>query len=87
MASATSIETPAVMSVDPQTGKLKVARQAPGDDTTTRYSALMSEQPIHVVSTRPPSPIRWTSVTFLRTSHRQSSRFQSLLLSDYNQLR
>jgi hypothetical protein len=30
----------------------------------------MSEQPIHVVSTQSPSPIRWTSVTFLRTSHR-----------------
>lgn len=66
-----AIETPAVMSVDTQTGKLEIASQAPGDDTTTRHSALMSEQPVLVASTRPSSPIHWTSVMFLHTSHRK----------------
>jgi pimeloyl-ACP methyl ester carboxylesterase len=66
-----AIETPAVMSVDTQTGKLEIASQAPGDGTTTRHSALMSEQPVLVASTRPSSPIHWTSVMFLHTSHRK----------------
>lgn len=65
-----SIDTPAVMAVDTQTGKLEVARQAPGDDTTTRHSALMNDQPVVAVSGRPQSPIRWSSVMFLHTSHR-----------------
>ncbi len=62
-------DTPSVMSVDTQTGKLKVACRAPGDDTTTRRSALMKDQPIHVATTRAASPISWTSVTFLHASH------------------
>lgn len=66
-----AIETPAVMSVDTETGKLEVAKSVPGDDTTTRHSALMSEQPVETVSTRPASPIHWTSVMFLHTSHRK----------------
>lgn len=66
-----AIETPAVMSVDTETGKLEVLKSVPGDDTTTRHSAMMSEQPVEVVSTRPASPIRWASVTFLHTSHRK----------------
>ncbi len=66
-----AIETPAVMSVDTETGKLEVAKSVPGDDTTTRHSALMSEQPVEAVSTRPTSPIHWTSVMFLHTSHRK----------------
>ncbi len=66
-----AIATPAVMSVDTQTGKLEVAKSVPGDDTTTRHSALMSDQPVEAVSTRPASPIHWTSVMFLHTSHRK----------------
>ncbi len=66
-----AIETPAVMSVDMESGQLEVAHSVPGDDTTTRHSAVMTEQPVDAVSTRPASPIRWDSVTFLHTSHRK----------------
>lgn len=65
-----SIDTPAVMAVDTQTGKLEIARQAPGDDTTTRHSAQMNDQPVAAISGRPQSPIRWSSVMFLHASHR-----------------
>lgn len=64
-----SIDTPAVMAVDTQTGKIKVARHSPGDDTTTRQSALMTDQPADSVSIPSPSPIPWSSVTFLHSSH------------------
>lgn len=66
-----AIETPAAMSVDTRNGNIQVAAYAPGDDTTTRHSALMIEQPIETVSTRPLSPIQWTNIMFLHTSHRK----------------
>ncbi|WP_442508030.1 esterase/lipase family protein [Novipirellula sp. SH528] len=66
-----AIETPSQMSVDTRTGKIKVAGSSPGDDTTTRHSAVMSEQPVQLASTQPNSPIHWTSVMFLHTSHRK----------------
>ncbi len=65
-----SIETPSVMSVDVPTGKLKVAWREAGDDTTTQKSAVMSEHPAGSGSQRPFSPIQWTRVTLLPTSHR-----------------
>lgn len=66
-----STETPAVMSVDVQSGKIEVVQNLPGDDTTTRRSALMSELAAQEAATRPASPIQWSSVTFLPTSHRK----------------
>lgn len=66
-----AIETPSVMSVDTKTGVVNVAMNSPGDDTTTRQSAVMSEQPVQLITNRPTSPIPWTSVMFLHTSHRK----------------
>jgi pimeloyl-ACP methyl ester carboxylesterase len=65
-----AIETPAVESVDFQNGEVKTARNAPGDDTTTRASALMDERTDLSRGHRLMSPIHWTSTMFLHTSHR-----------------
>lgn len=65
-----SIDTPAVESVDLQSGEVATARSDPGDDTTTRASALMDERTDLAGGARLVSPIRWTSTMFLHTSHR-----------------
>ena len=41
-----AIETPAVLSANLKSGELSVLKQTPGDDTTTRHSALMNEHPV-----------------------------------------
>ncbi len=65
-----AIETPAVESVDLQTGEVKTTRSDPGDDTTTRASAVMDERTDRSRGSRLVSPIHWTSTMFLHTSHR-----------------
>lgn len=61
--------TPSVIEIDRNTGKVRVAEYAPGDEQVTRASALLDErvgadwQPVLV------SPIDWTGVTFLAANH------------------
>lgn len=61
--------TPAVLSVDPATGKLKIAVTAPGDDTVTRGSALMDERTGGPYKPRLRSPVPWASVRFIPATH------------------
>lgn len=58
-----------VASVDPQSGRLRVVQQSPGDGTVTRSSALMDERTGG--SWRPGlrSPIDWRGVNFVFTDH------------------
>ncbi len=61
--------TPSVVEVNRDTGKVRVAQYAPGDEQVTRESALLDErvagdwQPVLV------SPVEWTGVTFLAANH------------------
>ena len=65
-----AIETPAVEAVDLQSGELHAVRSSPGDDSTTRTSAVMDERTGRSRGARLVSPIHWTSVMYLHTSHR-----------------
>ncbi len=68
-----AIDTPSVIAVDRRTGRVKVASYSPGDDTTTRASAVMEERIDEPSAGRPLSPIYWTSTMFLRSSHRNET--------------
>ncbi|MEM9020402.1 MAG: hypothetical protein AAGC44_07540 [Planctomycetota bacterium] len=62
-------DTPAVLSVDPQTGRARVAATAPGDDTVTRTSALMDERTGGPYQPRLRSPVDWQTVRFIPATH------------------
>ncbi|MEM1355784.1 MAG: hypothetical protein AAGH88_12990 [Planctomycetota bacterium] len=62
-------DTPAVLSVDPQTGRVRVAATAPGDDTVTRASALMDERTGGDYLPRLRSPVDWQTVCFIPATH------------------
>jgi pimeloyl-ACP methyl ester carboxylesterase len=65
-----SIETPSVLAVDLETGEIDTVKNAAGDDTTTRASAVMDERSGGSRAARLVSPIHWTSTMFLHASHR-----------------
>lgn len=61
--------TPDVIAVDPRTGRIRVASDAPGDDTVTRSSALMDERLGTGYRPRLRSPVWFASVQFLTSDH------------------
>ncbi len=62
-------ETPDVLSVNPETGELKIKSEAPGDGTVTRASALMDERLGGDYKPRLRTPIGWDSVKFIPADH------------------
>jgi pimeloyl-ACP methyl ester carboxylesterase len=65
-----AIETPSVEAVNLQSGQIQAVQHAAGDNTTTRTSAVMDERTGTSHTARRISPIHWTSVMFLHSSHR-----------------
>lgn len=61
--------TAAVVSVDTDTGSLKVVKKEPGDGTVLRASALLDERVGQRWVPYLESPIHWTSTHFLFTDH------------------
>jgi hypothetical protein len=61
--------TPAVLAVEPATGKLSVRTTAPGDGTVLRSSAVMDERVGRGWAPGLVSPIAWADVTFLFSDH------------------
>jgi len=64
-----AVPTNAVVAVDTVSGETKVVKEAPGDGTVLRSSALMDEGIGTDVVGRLDSPIDWTGVHFLFTDH------------------
>ncbi|MCZ6718010.1 MAG: hypothetical protein O6944_02505 [Gammaproteobacteria bacterium] len=64
-----AVPTNAVVAVDTYSGATNVVKEAPGDGTVLRSSALMDEGIGSDVVGRLDSPIDWTSVHFLFTDH------------------
>jgi pimeloyl-ACP methyl ester carboxylesterase len=64
-----AIDTPDMLEVDPETGKVKISGMAPGDDTVTRKSALMDERMGTGYVPRLRSPLHFDTVQFLTSSH------------------
>ena len=64
-----AVPTSAVVAVDTDSGVVNVVKQAPGDGTVLRSSALMNDGLGTGVVGRLDSPIDWTSVHFLFTDH------------------
>ncbi len=64
-----AVPTNAVIAVDTVSGVTNVVKEAPGDGTVLRSSALMVEGTGTDVVGRLDSPIDWTSVHFLFTDH------------------
>ena len=64
-----STKTPQLASVDRETGEVKISEFGPGDGSVPRYSALADRridgnwEPVLV------SPIDWSGVTFLPSTH------------------
>ena len=69
-----AVETPAIVGVDPETGKVRVAGTGPGDGTVLRSSALMDERVGDERAGRLRSPISWDSVQFLFTGHLEMTK-------------
>ena len=69
-----AVETPAIVGVDPETGKIRVAGTGPGDGTVLRSSALMDERVGDERAGRLRSPISWDSVQFLFTGHLEMTK-------------
>jgi hypothetical protein len=63
------VPTPATVVVDTLTGRFAEQIRAPGDGTVIRQSALMDERQGRAWAPRLDSPIPWTDVQFLFTSH------------------
>lgn len=61
--------TPAVIAVEPSTGRIRIERTAPGDGTVLRTSALMDERIGESWTPGLNSPVYWTHVTFLFRDH------------------
>lgn len=61
--------TPAVLAVNPRTGRVSVKEFAPGDGTVTRASALMDERVGGAFTPRLSTPIRWDKVQFVPADH------------------
>ncbi|MDX1487828.1 MAG: hypothetical protein R3268_06480 [Acidiferrobacterales bacterium] len=64
-----AVSTDAVVAVDPATGRIEVAKQAPGDGKVLRSSALLDERVDTERGSRLRSPIEWTNVLFLFRNH------------------
>ena len=64
-----AVSTDAVVAVDPATGEITVVKQAPGDKTVLRSSALMDERVGSNRRGRLESPIDWAAVLFLFRDH------------------
>lgn len=64
-----AVPTAAVARVDPRTGRLQVIARAPGDGTVLRASALLDERSGSSWHPYVRSPIPWSDVLFLFTSH------------------
>ncbi len=62
-------DTPAVISVALESGKIQILKSAPGDNTTTRASAVMDERTVRSRGARLASPIHWTSTMYLNANH------------------
>jgi len=58
-----------VIAVDPIDGDLVMLERAPGDDTVTRWSALMDERTGQDWTPRLQSPIDWAAVQFIFSNH------------------
>lgn len=69
-----ALPTPAVVSVDLNSGKVKVIEHAPGDGTVTRSSALMDERMGGTWSPHLASPIHWRQTFLLFTHHREQTK-------------
>jgi hypothetical protein len=75
--------TPDRAEVDPATGQLRYADDAPGDGTVTRTSALMDERLGTEWQPRLQSPEEWSSVVFVFADHlgmTKDPRFTDMLL-------
>jgi pimeloyl-ACP methyl ester carboxylesterase len=64
-----ALETADVVSVNPNTGKVKITGYAPGDNTVTRASALMDERVGSDYIPRLQSPASFESYLFLSEEH------------------
>ncbi len=64
-----AMDTPDIMSVNPETGATRISSDAPGDGTVTRSSALMDERVGKGYVPRLRSPIHWRGVQFLNDEH------------------
>lgn len=64
-----AVPTQAVVAVDTASGATSVVKEAPGDGTVLRSSALMDERIGADLVGRLDSPIDWTSVHFLFSDH------------------
>jgi hypothetical protein len=69
-----ALPTPAVVSVDLNTGNVEVIEHAPGDGTVTRSSALMDERVGGEWSPFLVSPIDWRQTFLLFTHHREQTK-------------
>ncbi len=74
-----SLETPAVLAIDPESGEVEVIAHSPGDDSVTRANALMDERrlggpPAAEGDNRPwISPVAWREVAFVSRKHTRMS--------------
>lgn len=66
--------TPAVLSINSKTGKVKIVKTAPGDGTVLRQSSLLDEREGGIWQPRLQSPIKFEQVLFLPDDHLVSQR-------------
>jgi pimeloyl-ACP methyl ester carboxylesterase len=64
-----AVDTPGVISVDRESGRLKIVDKGPGDGTVLRSSALMDERVGTVWQPTLQTPIGWTDTLMLFTNH------------------
>jgi hypothetical protein len=64
-----SILTHGLASVDPQTGRVKVTREVPGDGKVPAISAIYDKRAEGNWGPFVKSPIHWDTVTFLLAAH------------------
>jgi pimeloyl-ACP methyl ester carboxylesterase len=64
-----AVDTPSVISVDRDSGRLKITEMGPGDGSVLRSSALMDERVGGAWQPTLQSPIGWTDTLMLFTNH------------------
>ncbi len=69
LAAGDAVPTPRTASVEPGSGRLRVASRAPGDGTVLRTSALLDEREAGAWEPTLRSPIPWNEVLFLFRDH------------------
>ncbi len=73
-----AIETPSVLAINPESGKVEIVEQSPGDGSVTRASALLTETLLtepgdEAMAAMPESPIAWREVNFISRKHSRMS--------------